>query len=69
MIEGFYNLSYSQRLNNCKILSMKDRRERSDLIEVFKIINGHSDIDHQKLFTMQVQEYYTRNHSKPLKNA
>ena len=55
MIEGFKDLSYAERLNATN-LSLKHRRERSDLIEAFKILNGHSDIDANKLFELQFKK-------------
>ena len=37
--------SYYLRLQKCGLLSLDDRRKRADMLEVFKIINGFTDID------------------------
>ena len=66
MIKGFHNIPYEERLNRCNLLSLQDRRDRSDLIEVFKILNGFSDIDSSKHFKKHEKHYNTRNHSQML---
>ena len=35
--EGFANLSYSERLRRLNLTSLKDRRIRGDLVEMFKV--------------------------------
>ena len=35
--EGFENLSYSKRLGRLNLTSLKDRRIKGDLIEMFKV--------------------------------
>ena len=69
MIEGFKNLPYPERLNRCNLLTLDDRRNRADLIQVFKFLNGYSDVDSKKLFQKQVQQYNTQNHSHMLKRT
>ena len=43
--EGFENLSYSERLRRLKLSSLKDRRTRGDLIEMFKVQKGLEKIE------------------------
>lgn len=43
--------SYEERLEVLKLTTLKDRRDRGDLIETFKILNGHYDLQNwDKLF-------------------
>ena len=37
---GFGNLSFEERLKRTNITSLKDRRVRGDLIEIYKVIRG-----------------------------
>jgi len=43
MFPDLRNLPYLQRLEELKLWSLEDKRTRSDLIEVYKIINGSWD--------------------------
>ena len=38
--EGFENLRYSERLSRLNLTSLKDRRAREDLIDMFKVQKG-----------------------------
>ena len=44
-------MSYDQRLRYLKIYSLKGRRERGDLIQVYKIFNGYDDIKPNNIFS------------------
>ena len=52
MITGISKLPYYLRLQKCGFLSLQDRRKRTDMIEVFKIINGFTDIDTKRIFKL-----------------
>ena len=52
MITGISKLPYYLRLQKCGFLSLQDRRERADMLEVFKIINGFTDTDTKKIFEL-----------------
>ena len=41
-VAGF---SYDDRLKECGLTTLETRRLRGDQIEVFKILNGHENID------------------------
>ena len=43
--EGFCYISYKERLKRINITSLKDRRVRGDLIEMYKLIRCLYDID------------------------
>ena len=47
-------MSYSERLQFLKLYSLKGRRLRGDLIEVYKMFNGFTDIDLKDLFELNV---------------
>ena len=50
MISSVHGMPYESRLKKCKLMTLKDRRLRTDLIEVFKIIHGFTDIPTESLF-------------------
>ena len=58
--------SYEERLQQLGLYSLKDRRERGDMISVFKIMNNFVDINASKLFTLHNGPYSTRGHSMKL---
>ena len=41
MVEGFSSLSYAERLQRLGLWTLEERRNRCDLIEVFKMFNGY----------------------------
>ena len=45
LIAGLRDLSYDDRLKECGLTTLETRRLRGDQIEVFKILNGHENID------------------------
>ena len=45
LIKGFSKLSYDQRLKSLGLFTLFHRRQRGDLIEIFKILNGYYDIN------------------------
>ncbi|XP_069101613.1 monoglyceride lipase-like [Argopecten irradians] len=64
-LNGLTNLSYEQRLRSLGLPSLEYRRKRSDLIQMFKIINNIDKVDKDKLFTMSPITF-TRGHSKKI---
>jgi len=59
-------LSYEDRLQSLKLWSLEERRNRQDLIEVFKMSKGMTRIRLQELFTSEVNNKGTRGHSLKL---
>jgi len=45
LIKGMGNLHYEERLRRLGLKSLETRRDRGDLIEVFKFINGAYTVD------------------------
>ena len=52
MVRGHGHLSYEQRLKSLDFYGLFRRRQRGDLIEVFKILNGYYEIDPTRFFTL-----------------
>ena len=52
MVSGLEGRSYEERLVECKLTTLEDRRKRGDMIEVFKILKGIEDVDKSNWFTM-----------------
>jgi len=48
------DLDYSERLTRLGLWSLEERRNRADLIEVFKIVNGHSALPAETFFKFKV---------------
>ena len=44
LIPGFKSLSYEDRLQELGMITIEERHRRLDLIETFKIINGHEGL-------------------------
>ena len=61
MIAGCGNMSYEDRLKYTGLTTLEDRRNRGDVIEVFKYLKGFSDIDFGKYFKI-VENSRTRGH-------
>ena len=63
MVSGLEGRSYEDRLKECGLISLEDRRQRGDMIEVWKILHGKEDVDPSSLFTMANDnvEQVTRN--------
>ena len=56
------NMSYPERLRKLGLTSFEYRRERADLIQVYKILNDIDIVEKDKLFT-SAQFTATRGHS------
>ena len=64
LIPGFQNKSYENRLKELNLYSMEYRRQRGDMIQVYKIINQMDRLDVSDFF--QVRNRKTRGHSKKI---
>ena len=62
MIDGLGTLSYSERLKRTGLTTLEERRDRGDLIEVFKIVRGFSRVDSKYFFNF-CNIRRTRGHS------
>ena len=66
MVKQIKNLSYEERLLRLKMPSIKDRLQRGDLIETFKLLTGKINVDSRQFFELDDQER-TRGHHLKLK--
>ena len=60
------HLSYHERIRSLGLPSLEYRRERADLVEIYKIMNGINDVDKNKF--IKVSDYIGRK-SRPLEEA
>ncbi|CAH2108818.1 unnamed protein product [Euphydryas editha] len=64
------NKSYEERLRVLRLTTLKERRERGDLIETFKILHGHYDlVNFDKLLFQYSQNTHLRGHHLKLSKA
>ena len=61
LITGLRDLSYDDRLKECGLTTLETRRLRGDQIELFKILNGHENIDPNIFFKIKTGKI-TRGH-------
>jgi len=66
MTKGMKGMSYEERLQKLKLWSLEERRNRQDLIEVFKICKGFSRMKPEELFHFDDRGKGTRGHSLKL---
>jgi hypothetical protein len=64
MIPGLAEQTYEERLEKLGLLSLEKRRERGDLIAVYKGITGMERFDREDMFVRDTRS--TRGHSKKL---
>jgi hypothetical protein len=53
IIPSLKGLSYEQRLVRLNLPTLLYRRQRFDLIQIYKIINGFDNVDPDKFFCVQ----------------
>ena len=66
MISGLHSESYEEKLKELNLLSLKERRERADMIQTFKILQGFSDVNPSTWFSRINHSRVTRNATDPL---
>ena len=65
MVPGLKGLDYGGRLERLKLMTLEERRNRSDLVELFKMSKGLSAIPWNSFFRADNSKR-TRGHSKKL---
>ena len=63
---GFSSLLYAKRLLRLALWPVEERRYRCDLIEVFKMFYGYTEIDKRVLFTLDGNDKGLCGHSKKI---
>ena len=68
MVSGLEGKTYEERLKECGLTTLEDRRKRGDMIEVFKILHGLEDVESSTWFRMTMEEasHNTRMAGHPL---
>jgi hypothetical protein len=66
MIKEVRCLEYVDRLKYLKLWTLEERRNRSDLLEVFKMYTGLSDLNFEDFFELDKNVKGTRGHSAKL---
>jgi hypothetical protein len=61
------NLPYETRLRKLELTTLEKRRERGDLIQMYKIINGLEEVHLTKGPNFVVSDYFTRGNSLKLR--
>ena len=61
LVPGLQDLSYEDRCKHLKLPTLSLRRQRGDLIEVYKILRGHEGSDYTKFFKLRNSN--TRGHN------
>ena len=67
LVPTIKDLPYESRLKKLKLYPLSERRERGDMITVFKMLNGLIDIDVGKLIPLKDGMDATRSHSMQIK--
>ena len=69
MIKGVRDKDYLDRLKELNLWTLEERRNRADLIELFKIYKGFTTVPFESLFTLDCNNKGIRGHlaklSKP----
>ena len=58
LVGSLSSLSYEQRLANLKLTTLELRRDRGDLIQVFKIVHGFDKLKFDDFFTLSDYFWY-----------
>ena len=64
LVESVKDLHYDERLNTLGLMRLDKRKDRSDLIETFKILNGNYRVDKDMFFVPD--DGGRRGHSRKL---
>jgi ribonuclease P/MRP protein subunit RPP40 len=52
MVSGLQGKTYEERLAECGLTTLEERRRRGDMIQTWKIIHGVDNVDKKTWFTM-----------------
>ena len=65
-LPGLFNYSYIARLEQLQLKTLEERRIANDLMFLFKMIHGQVDVDFNKYFSFNSNNFNTRGHSLKL---
>jgi len=63
MVRGLQNKSYIERLRILGFTTLEKRRQRGDLIEMYKILTGKDKVEPGKFFHLAQSDYNLRGHN------
>ena len=68
MVSGLRSKTYEGRLTELNLMSLEMRRQKFDLVQVFKIIHGYDKVDRETWFKLagEAPAHVTRGTSDPL---
>jgi ribonucleases P/MRP protein subunit RPP40 len=66
LVRGLNKMSYQQRLQRLGLTTLEERRERGDLIEVYKILTGEENIESNQFFQLASKNRDMRGHTLKL---
>ena len=67
LVPELHDMPYDDRLKNLSLYSLQHRRERGDMITVYKILNSLVDTDRYKYCPPHISSQTTRSHSLKVK--
>ena len=65
-VDGLRNLPHELRLKKLKLTSLEKRRQRGDLMEVYKILTDKEGVNPNRFFTLDKRAYNTRGYELKL---
>ena len=68
MIPGLGAMEYEDRLKHCNMITLEQRRQRGDVIEVYKMLNGYTSLVNEHFFTFTSQRHDVITRSSTNKN-
>ena len=66
LMPQFRKLSYEEQLRKLKLTTLNERRQRGDMIDVFKLLASVENIDCNQFFTPATTCYALRGHDRKL---
>ena len=69
MVPELRELKYEDRLKEMGLSTLQDRRERGDLITLYKIVNGIEKLDNQNLVMTEEETRQMRGLSRKIKKS
>ena len=69
MVPELKDLTYEERLTELELPTLQERRERGDLITLYKIMSGIDKIDNEELVIENEAASRTRGHSRKIRKS